>query len=214
MSARAHGRATGRRWRGTHYSVLRAIVFHNRLGKPLTKGYCVNFAVIWDEDHDTRVMEPIEEIYCRGLLSSFAMFGESKGFFTAILEEHLGRYLQAPKGRTILGTKERIEFLPTEINAICQSLDDPWPSKVVGLGSANNPIIAKNPLISDDDENVSLYLKNLEMLWRLGGIGTAEPAALVTANSHRIVPLKRPAVDTGIAPGWTTDPLEADRDAF
>jgi hypothetical protein len=105
--------------------------------------------------------------------------------------------------------KERIAVLETEINTICQSLDDPWPSEVVALGSTNNPII------SDDDEKVSLYLKNLEMLWQLGTAARRpQAAALVTADTHRIVPLKRPAVGAGIPPGWTTDPLEADRDPF
>src|SRR3984893_14127562 len=78
---------TGYLGRGTHYSILEAIVFHDPMGKPLPEGEFADFAVIWDEDHDTRVMEPIEEIYRRGLLSSFLMFGERKGFFTAILSD-------------------------------------------------------------------------------------------------------------------------------
>ena len=70
--------------RGTHCSVLRAVVFHDPLGNPLSEGRFADFAVIWDEDHDVRVMEPIQEIYRRGLLPSFVMFGEHKGSFTAI----------------------------------------------------------------------------------------------------------------------------------
>jgi hypothetical protein len=59
---------TGYLGRGTHHSVLRALVFHDPMGKPLPEGQFADFAVIWDEDHDTRVMEPIEEIYRRGLV--------------------------------------------------------------------------------------------------------------------------------------------------
>jgi hypothetical protein len=235
---------TGYLGRGTHYSVLRAVVFHDQMGKSAPEGQFADFAVIWDEDHDTRVMEPIEEIYRRGLLSSFLAFGERKGFFTAVLSTKLslvetpfevvlfrrveeqdlsvrstnflrnnnivyigdlvqqteGAMLRTPNfGRNCLneikewlaslglhlGTKlqgwppdniegivrdiersrdvhERVEFLKTEINAICESLNDPWRSDVVALASVGNPII------SDEGQKVSLYLRNLEMLWRLG----------------------------------------------
>jgi hypothetical protein len=143
---------TGYLGRGTHYSVLRAVVFHDPIGEPLPQGQFVDFAVIWDEDHDTRVMEPIEEIYRRGLLSSCIMFGERQGFFTAILSI----MVQSPL---------RVAFLRTEIDAICQSLKDPWPSDVV---HRNRTTRAKNPIISDNDKKVDLYLRNLQMLWELG----------------------------------------------
>jgi len=227
---------TGYLGRGTHYSVLRAVVFHDHMGKPLAEGQFADFAVIWDEDHDARVMEPIEQIYGRGLLSSFLMFGERQGSFTVILsnkfwgieaplspvllnridefgfsvrtanclkndnvvyfgdlvqqtEEQILRIpnfgrksfneikeMLAQKG-LYLGMKvpgwkeyredaakyeERVAFLETEINAICQSLKDPWASKVVTLGSEGMPII------NDEGAKVSLYLKNLQMLWQLG----------------------------------------------
>ena len=56
--------------RGTHYSVLRAAVFHDELGEILPENRYKgphakfhDFAVIWDEDHDKRVIEVIEQIY-------------------------------------------------------------------------------------------------------------------------------------------------------
>jgi hypothetical protein len=232
---------TGYLGQGTHYSVLRAVVFHDPMGRRLSEGHFADFAVIWDEDHDVRVLEPIEEIYRRGLLSSFLMFGERKGSFTAILSSkitsaieeipfnpafllrvddlvlypvttnglkdnkvvYIGdlvqkteeEMLQSPRlghksihhikevlaqaglhlGMEVPGwspeniedffkAKARIAFLETEIDAICNSLDDPWTSKVVRLGSAGNPII------SDEAGKVNLYLKNLEMLWQLGTV--------------------------------------------
>ena len=232
---------TGHLGRGTHYSILRAVVFHDQMGKSLPEGQFADFAVIWDEDHDARVIEPIEEIYRRGLLASFPMFGEHKGSFTAVLSDeisvlkapvdlalfrhieelqlsmgtenclrnssivYLGDLVQQTDGALLrssnfgrkslneikgvleglglhLGTElpgwppeniesivkdihehhERVELLKTEINTICQSLNDPWRSDVAALGSVENPII------SDDHEKVNLYLTNLEMLWRLG----------------------------------------------
>ena len=54
---------TGKLGRGTHYSVLRAVVFSDSMGKPLTAAQFADFAIIWDEDHDERVIEPIEKFY-------------------------------------------------------------------------------------------------------------------------------------------------------
>ena len=116
----------------------------------MPEGQFTDFAVIWDEDHDTRVMEPIEEIYHREMLSSFLIFGERKGIFTAIYN-----------GAGLLGPQRRI-FLLAHIDEICQSLNDPWPSDAVTLESP------KNPIIDDEDEKVGLYLRNLTMLWQLG----------------------------------------------
>jgi hypothetical protein len=260
---------TGCLGRGTHYSILRAVVFHDPMGKPLREGQFADFAVIWDEDHDVRVMEVIEQIYQRGLLSSFLIFGERKGAFTAVLANevssaaetrafnpaflrrvdeldfsvrtanclkndnvvYIGDLVQKTEGEMLrtpnfgrkcmneikellapmglhLGMRvpgwppenieelaarfephidkhieayakgtTRISTLETELDTIGGSLDDWWPSKVVALGSASNPII------NDDDEKVRLYLKNLEMLWQLGTktIKRREPAADLSA---------------------------------
>jgi hypothetical protein len=248
---------TGYLGRGTHCSILRGVVFHDPTGKPLPEGQFADFAVIWDEDHDVRVMEPIEEIYRRGLLSSFLMFGERKGSFTAILSNkvtsaigavpfnpaflmrinelelshrvriclkdsnivYLGDLVQKTEaellrtpnlgrgslneikellvlqiglhlGMEIPGwppdniedlakNKKRPAFLEKEINTVCQSLNDPWVSSVVALGGASNPII------HDQDEKVSLYLGNLEMLWQLGTVTQQrrKPTALVSDAS-------------------------------
>jgi hypothetical protein len=80
---------TGYLGQGTHHSVLRAVAFHDPMGSPLSEGRFTDFAVIWDVDHDVRVLEPIEGIYRLGLLSSFVMFGEHKGTFTAVLSDRV-----------------------------------------------------------------------------------------------------------------------------
>jgi hypothetical protein len=281
---------TGHLGRGTHYSILRALVFHDAMGMPLPEGQFTDFAVIWDEDHDARVMEAIEEIYRRGLLSSFQMFGERKGSFTAILSSkvssavdipfdprfltkvgdlelsvraenclkndniiYIGDLVQRTQGellrtpnvghRVLNEIKEvlaqmglhlgmdvpgwppenieqlkkntegfekaeaRVAFLEKKTKAICQALSDPWPSTVAMLGSADNPII------SDENEKVSLYLKTLEMLWQLGIVKQRQKVATLVSNiGRRADRSEQSAIDShGNAPGWTDDPLEADR---
>ena len=47
--------------RGTHYSVLRAVVFGDSEGNLLGNARFQDFAVVWDEDHDERVIEPLRD---------------------------------------------------------------------------------------------------------------------------------------------------------
>src|SRR5882757_5583273 len=78
---------TGRLGNGTHASILRAIVFHDPTLEPLSTGALADFAVIWDEDHDTRVIKAVESIYRAGFLGSLLMIGERKGALNAIVSQ-------------------------------------------------------------------------------------------------------------------------------
>ncbi len=64
--------------RGTHYSILRAVIWPN--GEPRFH----DFAVIWDEDHDLRIIWVIEQLYARRLLQPIIAIGERKGGVTAL----------------------------------------------------------------------------------------------------------------------------------
>ena len=146
---------TGYLGRGTHYSVLRAVVFHDATGKPVAKAQFADFAVIWDEDHDDRVIEPIEKLHRCGLLPCFLMFGERKGTFTAVLANDIHDQFLC-------------SVLQDRLNKITQRLDtgDAWPARVVSLESPDNSIIDASA------DKATLYLNNLAMLWELG----AKPA--------------------------------------
>jgi hypothetical protein len=141
---------TGYLGRGTHYSILRAVVFNDASGSYLPRAQFADFAVIWDEDHDERVIEPIEKIYRYGLLPHFLMFGERKGIFSAVL---------ANQGQE----PDQASSLQAALHAITQDLEDSWPAQVVtSLDSDDLSIIDATV------EKTSLYLKNLAMLWELG----------------------------------------------
>jgi len=141
---------TGNLGRGTHYSVLRAITFHDAAGRVLPEGKLCDFALIWDEDHDERIIEPIETIYRSGLLASFLFFGERKGSFTAILAEEVR-------------DADRRSFLAARLEKIAEAIEtDSWVAYVSSFGNPDNPII------SDAADRVELYLSNLKMLWSLG----------------------------------------------
>ena len=63
---------------GTHYSVYRAVVWHDESGRPLRDSKLHDFAIIWDEDHDERVLEVVERVYFNGMLPRFRFFHRPK----------------------------------------------------------------------------------------------------------------------------------------
>lgn len=146
--------------RGTHYSVFRAIVFHDDDGKVIpptiyrnAKSKYHDFAVIWDEDHDTRVIKVIEKIYQEGLLPCFAFFGERKAGFSALFSKQLTEIPQHIE----ISVKHRCE------ETIHNLYNDVWHTQ---LGNPFQPSAIINANANEND--VILYLKNINMLWQLG----------------------------------------------
>ncbi|WP_063826450.1 hypothetical protein [Bradyrhizobium genomosp. I (2014)] len=146
--------------RGTHYSVFRCIEWLDVTRRRLDHPQIHDFAVIWDEDHDERVIEAVERIYMAGLLSPVQFIGERKGGLTAIVAAKF--YFS--------GSEAGTAAYRTAVEAIVQGLDDPWPAE---LGSFDRS--PGNPhqnffegLIQDSDHRVGLYLGNIDSLWGLG----------------------------------------------
>jgi hypothetical protein len=139
---------TGYLGRGIHYSILRAVVFHDEIGRPCL-GSDFDFAVIWEEDHDDRVVQAIEQCYRRRILSSFFGFQEAKGILTGFVAPGL--------------SKCRISFVESQLHAIAEEEVelDVWTSVIATVEEPHG-------IGSCPDENLSLYINNLRMLWRLG----------------------------------------------
>lgn len=68
-----------------HYSVFRAVDSRDVCQKPTDTPHIHDFAVIWDEDHDTRIIQVIEEMLMAGLLPGVQFIGEHKGLMSVIL---------------------------------------------------------------------------------------------------------------------------------
>lgn len=142
--------------RGTHYSVFRATVFHDEFAKPLEAAKFLDFAVIWDEDHDERVLLPIDRLYRSGDLSSFIMFGERKGMFFCNV---------APRFNGV-----RLPVAERAVAAACDNVDgDHWPINI----SFGQP--GGGGIISASERSVELYLDTINMLWNLGLKDIVEP---------------------------------------
>jgi hypothetical protein len=146
--------------RGSHYSVLRSVEWLDVTHTPISPPQIHDFAVIWDEDHDARVIEAIEKIYMAGLLSPVQFIGERKGFLNVIVAAKFYYY----------GSESIINSYANAIEVIAQSLDDPWGSEVGCFDrSPDNPHQCFNlGIIQDNEPKVLNYLKTIDSLWNLG----------------------------------------------
>ena len=152
----------GRIGRGTHYSVFRSIEWLDVERAPLAKPQIHDFAVIWDEDHDERVIEVVEKIYMAGLLSPIQFIGERKGMLSIVLAAKFGCGHIGPE----------IDAYTSEIEGLSGAQGDEWS---VEIGTFDRHDTAANGhqtnlpgIVADDDEAVFVYLKNIDRLWRLG----------------------------------------------
>lgn len=148
--------------RGTHYSVFRSVEWLDVTRTAVEPPQIHDFAVIWDEDHDTRIIETIEAIYMAGLLSPIQFIGERKGTLTVIVAAKFYFW----KSDANLKSYER------QLQKICETPGhgDSWELEV-GMfdrspGSPHQTEL--HGLISADNHRVITYLRNIDSLWGLG----------------------------------------------
>lgn len=152
----------GQLGRGAHCSVFRSVEWLDVVRAPLTTPQVHDFAVIWDEDHDTRVIDVIEAIYMAGLLSPIQFIGERKGTLTVIVaakfyyaysKANLDAYIQ--QLNEISGKPNHGDSWPTEVGMFDRSPGSPHQIELHGLVMA-------------EEHRVITYLRNIDSLWSLG----------------------------------------------
>jgi len=155
--------------RGTHYSVFRAPTWHTEGGKLSHTGALHDFAVIWDEDHDERIIKVLEKLYFEGLMHPFLFAGERKGSITMVLSAQFA----ASKDPAALAG-----FLQLVTSVIDQVVDaefqDYWNSTFGVFPDTEDPLPGAiegdylRMLINDRADSVATYLNNIHNLWCLG----------------------------------------------
>ncbi len=139
--------------RGTHYSVLRCLSRKGPGGQPLPPpAVYQDFAVIWDEDHDDRVIAVIEDLYVADLLFPIHYIGERKGSLSVIVSDDFMRQVGE-------GGRERFE---ERVGGISEPEGDSWSADVTGRSEAGSSIIAAQP------DEIHTYLATIDLLWSLG----------------------------------------------
>lgn len=147
--------------RGTHYSVLRYASWHDvelkRLDQPVTH----DFSVIWDEDHDTRIISAIEKIFEAGLLAPIQFIGERKAFLSIVLAARF-RY----SGENDLVQRDYIR----QLEEISRDIEgDSWNLQI-GYYDRTGPFHQTESagMIACSDAQEDTYLRNIDNLWNLG----------------------------------------------
>jgi len=166
--------------RGTHYSVLRVPIWQDQWLNPLPRGSLLDFAVIWDEDHDERVIEVIEDLYFCGLLAPVRFVGERNGSLSVLIDE---KTVQAWDHAALKDYREAVYD-------VGQGLEDPWPTTVDAVSGS------KHSIIHASKEDVTLYLRNIHMLWFLGA--KTNPALMRFAKKNPLPeeePVPRHAIE-------------------
>ena len=136
--------------RGTHYSVLRCLNHWNALGGDEVPAVVQDIIVIWDEDHDVRVIAAIEDLYRYRLLPPVLFVGEAKGTLSVVV----GKFF--PSGQ-LSSYEKRLEH-------VAQSQPDPWDHQLSVWREDGRMIIGNEGI----KERPQLYLDAINMLWRPG----------------------------------------------
>lgn len=152
--------AIGSLGRGAHYSIFRCVERVDVAFKPTNPPHIHDFAVIWDEDHDSRVIRAIEALYMADLLAGVQFVGERKGTLTLILAAHSYTYGISPAAYKARAQKVVDGAL----------IDDYWAVELGTFDRSEGSPHQRHPagIISDSDFKVNCYLLSIDAMWRLG----------------------------------------------
>lgn len=145
--------------RGTHYSIFRSVQWREIDGDFCDCVRLHDFAIVWDEDHDVRVITILEKLHMMGLLWPIVFIGERKGTLTILLWQGVDP------------TKERSDWYEVVQDIVDAVEDDVW---TVAYGTFDrDPANHKNQtiqgrMIDDENELVVAYLQSIDVLWQLG----------------------------------------------
>lgn len=159
----------GKLGRGTHYSVFRAPTWHTEDGGLSHTGALHDFAVIWDEDHDDRVIKVLERLYFEGLLHPVLFAGERKGSITIVFSE------QFASSRKPGGLEGYTQHMTSVIDKVVDAeFQDYWSATFGVFPRAGDTHPEQGEaeylrmLINGRADNVATYLRNIQNLWSLG----------------------------------------------
>ena len=137
--------------RGTHCSVFSTTQWVDLYQKPLKWPCIQKFAVVWDEDHDERVIEVIERAYMSRMFAPVLFAGEKKGVLTVVVDDRFPSIMEHDVSYEMAWSD------------ICSDVyGDSWTfDKIRTISTATD-------IISADFGKVFTYLTNIDNLWSLG----------------------------------------------
>lgn len=148
--------------RGTHYSVLTAPTWVDEIQAPMNEPCNHRFCVIWDEDHDNRVITAIEWLYVNKFLTPVRFIGERKGGLYVLLSSEAYAKLEA-SGLSLGIYTDELE------HAIEQITGDYWPVTISWYSQNSQEFQdAELGIINDSRDSVMKYLWGIDAQFQLG----------------------------------------------
>jgi len=163
----------GRIGRGTHCSIFRIVTWHDTRGRICPRASIQDFGVVWDEDHDPRVIGVAERMYVAGLMYPVLYIGERKGVLTVAL---CREFAEEASEAELDDYKEKVRSIARSIH-LDEGGEDSWSAQFVAFENGdrgrNTPVpdattSELSNLIGDDHFKVDTYLRNIDNLWSLG----------------------------------------------
>ena len=146
--------------RGAHYTVFRSIQWRDLDGGFRDSGRLHDFAVVWDEDHDTRVIGFIEQLHMHALLWPVVFIGERKGTLTVLLWQDVDPVRE--RSDWYDAVKELAENV-VECDIWSADFGRFYRDPANRHGRTNAETI-----INESDDLVVSYLQSIDVLWQLG----------------------------------------------
>ncbi len=159
-----------------HYSVLRATVWLSRIGRGETL-FIHDFAILWDKDHDERVIWIAEKFYEAGLLHHVLLIAEHKATVTVLIDDTDWED-DSTVAKHEKCMQEAVSDSPEDTFTVCVGYFNPKTSNslynehinsILDGGSAN--IRAHTGWVLQDGNGRSRsrgYLDGIDATWQLG----------------------------------------------
>lgn len=167
--------------RGTHYSVLQCAEFNDVDLTPVPVAHIHKFSVVWDEDHDTRVIDYAERLYMKGLFAPVQFIGERKGGVSIILASRFqfARY------------DGHLEEYLTSISTLAEDIRGDHFIVEIGFYDRSQFGVIPNGnycgMINDRQEKEEYYLRSIDALWELGTKPYRVPKTVEGPNIHDLI---------------------------
>ena len=153
--------------RGTHYSIFQALSWRSKKGKLNQQATVHNVAVIWDEDHDERIIPCMEALLMNGLLYAVSIIGERKGHMNIVFNSMSSAYMDTNQKHIY-----RKEITKIVNDIIGTKFEDSWS---ITFGEMSDvPSMAKNgykifhqSLIYSDIDIIDAYIRKINNRWNI-----------------------------------------------
>lgn len=152
---------------GSHYSVFRTFESHDVDLRPCAVRQIHDFAVIWDIDHDVRVIRVAEALIANNLFSPVQFIGEQQGTL---------RIIVAARTLGVLPDETRERYFRRLQEVVAQAMpDDQWTC-VIGKfdrnsGSHRNVSSHQNEperIVTAPEHVTVAFLTTIDAQWNLG----------------------------------------------